>query len=152
MCYIGWEFKECLCIFKVEIEMNPMTTISTNTNNNDTTGNNTSNSTITNENPRYFIVPPPSTNGTNTPTNANTTPNSSQSLSHPILVHCTVINNRPLTARLLRAITSVKWSPTLRYLLLGYGVRETGRVQDHTEGYVYTLFVFTKTVLITMLL
>lgn len=38
---------------------------------------------------------------------------------------------KPLTGALMRAVTSVKFSPSCRYAVIGYGVRHRGGVQDH---------------------
>jgi WD40 repeat protein len=43
---------------------------------------------------------------------------------------------RTITESLMKAITSVKLSPTSRYGLLGYGVRKEGRVEAHRYGHV----------------
>lgn len=47
-----------------------------------------------------------------------------------------LMHYRCLTESLLKAITSVKISPTCRYGLLGYGVRDNGRVKSHKYGFV----------------
>jgi len=44
-----------------------------------------------------------------------------------------LVNARMLRGKLMRAITSAKFSPTCRYVLLGYGVRDHGQVIDHGE-------------------
>lgn len=45
-----------------------------------------------------------------------------------------LLRYRILTDSLLKAITSVKLSPTCRHGLLGYGVRSEGRVESHEFG------------------
>ena len=43
---------------------------------------------------------------------------------------------RPLTSALMKAVTSAKLSPTGRYALIGYGVRNRGVVEDHPHNLV----------------
>jgi hypothetical protein len=49
----------------------------------------------------------------------------------PFMVTATIVNAKPMVGTLMRAITSVKLSPANRHLLLGFGVRIDGRVQEH---------------------
>ncbi len=49
----------------------------------------------------------------------------------PEIMYPQIVNAKPLTGGLMRAITSVKWSPTNRYVLMGFGVRSNNHVQDH---------------------
>lgn len=44
----------------------------------------------------------------------------------PTLMRC-----RPLSNTLIKGVTSCKLSPTSRYALIGYGVRNQGKVEDH---------------------
>lgn len=43
---------------------------------------------------------------------------------------------RPLTSALMKAVTSAKLSPTGRYAIIGYGVRNRGVVEDHPHSLV----------------
>jgi hypothetical protein len=61
---------------------------------------------------------------------------SDESNAAPEFLPLQVVNAKPLVGVLMRSITSVKWSPANRYVLLGYGVRSDGRVQDHSHSYV----------------
>lgn len=63
-------------------------------------------------------------------------PPGSDPLSVPAIGTPTIVNAKPLAGSLMRAITSVKWSSTSRYILTGFGVRSDGRVQDHSHPYV----------------
>jgi len=47
-----------------------------------------------------------------------------------------LIRYRPLTGALMKAVTSAKLSPTGRYALIGYGVRNRGVVEDHPHSLV----------------
>jgi len=47
-----------------------------------------------------------------------------------------LIRYRPLTSALMKAVTSAKLSPTGRYALIGYGVRNRGVVEDHPHSLV----------------
>ncbi len=48
----------------------------------------------------------------------------------------TLLRYKPLTAPLLKAVTSAKLSPQGRYALIGYGVRIQGVVEDHAHSMV----------------
>lgn len=63
-------------------------------------------------------------------------PPGSDPLSVPAIGTPSIVNAKPLAGSLMRAITSVKWSSTSRYILTGFGVRSDGRVQDHSHPYV----------------
>lgn len=63
-------------------------------------------------------------------------PPGSDPLSVPAIGTPRIVNAKPLAGSLMRAITSVKWSSTSRYILTGFGVRSDGRVQDHSHPYV----------------
>lgn len=63
-------------------------------------------------------------------------PPGSDPLSVPQIGTPSIVNAKPLAGSLMRAITSVKWSSTSRYVLTGFGVRSDGRVQDHSHPYV----------------
>jgi len=48
----------------------------------------------------------------------------------------TLTRYRPLTCALMKAVTSAKLSPTGRYAIIGYGVRNRGVVEDHPHSLV----------------
>lgn len=60
-------------------------------------------------------------------------PDGSSSLV-PAILPPTLVNAKLLEGPLMRAITSVKLSPTSRHLLLGFGVRHNGQVQGHVHS------------------
>jgi hypothetical protein len=63
-----------------------------------------------------------------------------ESNTTPEILPPQIVNAKPLVGALMRAITSVKWSPANRYVLMGFGVRSDGRVQDHSHSYVFFSF------------
>jgi hypothetical protein len=52
-------------------------------------------------------------------------------INDEIFENPTLLNYRPLTSALMKAVTSTKISSTGRYALVGYGVRNNGVVEDH---------------------
>lgn len=50
-----------------------------------------------------------------------------------MMVQPSLVRWRALSSTLMKAVTSVKFSPLARYALVGYGVRREGFVEDHPE-------------------